>query len=73
MITIILIIIILILSLCNNFEYFKNCGPSAPNVQPPDWYVPENMNIKNWTTRMYPDRGSIEKNANSVAYRFWQY
>ena len=73
MLCLVLIIIILLLIGFNKVDNFKNCGPSAPNIPPPDWYVPEPLNLKNWATRMYPDMGTLQKNINSSAYRFWQY
>jgi hypothetical protein len=69
----ILIILVLLLLVVDNVDNFTNCGPSTPNISPPEWYIPENLNLKNWATRIYPDRGSIEKNFNSTAYRYWQY
>lgn len=73
MLCLVLIIIILLLIAFDKVDGFKNCGPSAPNIPPPIWYVPEPLNLKNWATRMYPDMGTLQKNINSSAYRFWQY
>lgn len=74
MITAILLTLILILMIFTpQVDKFINCGHSAPNVEPPAWYRPKKYNIKDWATRMYPDRGSTGKNFDSVAYRFWHY
>ena len=73
MLCLVLIIIILLLITFDKVDGFKNCGPSVPNIPPPDWYVPEPLNLRNWATRMYPDMGTLQKNINSSAYRFWQY
>jgi hypothetical protein len=73
MLCLVLIIIILLLIALDKVDGFKNCGPSAPNIPPPNWYVPEPLNLRNWATRMYPDMGTLQKNINSSAYRFWQY
>lgn len=73
MLCLVLIIVILLLIAFDKVDGFKNCGPSAPNIPPPDGYVPEPLNLRNWATRMYPDMGTLQKNINSSAYRFWQY
>lgn len=73
MLCFILIIVLIFLISLNNRDNFKNCGPSAPNIPPPEWYVPEKLNLSKWATRMYPDRGTLIDNFNSTSYRFWQY
>jgi hypothetical protein len=61
-----LIVILIFIILCTR-ENFSNCGPSAPNVKPPDWFIPQDLNLKYWKTHM--NNVPIE----SSAYRFWQY
>lgn len=73
MLCLVLIVIILLLLAMDKVDNFSNCGPSAPNIPPPDWYVPEPVNLNKWATRMYPDMGTLQNNINSSAYRFWQY
>ena len=73
MLCLVLIIIILLLIAYDRVDNFSNCGPSAPNVCPPKWYIPKPFNLKEWATRIYPDMGSLENNINSCASRFWQY
>ena len=73
MLCLVLIVIILLFIAYDRVDNFWNCGPSAPNIKPPDWYVPEPLDLNKWATRMYPDMGTLQKNINSSAYRFWQY
>lgn len=73
MLCLVLITIILLLIAFNRVDNFSNCGPSAPNVDPQEWYVPEPLDLNKWATRTYPDMGSVQKNINSSCYRFWQY
>jgi hypothetical protein len=73
MLWLVLIIILLLLVTFDRIDTFKNCGPSAPNIPPPNWYVPEPLDLNKWATRMYPDMGNLNDNVNSSAYRFWQY
>lgn len=73
MLCLVLIILILLLINFDKIDNFSNCGPSAPNVNPPDWYVPEPLDLNKWATRIYPDRGTLQNNINSITYRFWQF
>ena len=73
MLFLVLIVIILLLIGYDRVDNFTNCGLSVPNIDPPEWYVLEPLDLNKWATRMYPDMGSLEKNINSSAYRFWQY
>lgn len=69
----IFVIITLLLFKCYNKDNFENCSPSAPNVKPPDWYIPETYNINKWKTEVYPDIGSEQENTDSLSYRYWRF
>lgn len=73
MLCLVLIVIILLLVAYDRVDNFSNCGPSASNIDPPEWYVPEPLDLNKWATRMYPDMGTLDNNVKSSAYRFWQY
>jgi hypothetical protein len=71
-----LLLIVIVICMCkyNNVDNFSNCGPSAPNVKPPEWYIPQTvLNYKNWETPMYTSLGHLNTDRDSLAYRFWQF
>lgn len=72
-VSLIFVIITLLILKCYKKDNFENCGPSAPNVKPPNWYIPEKFDINKWKTDVYPDIGSAEENADSLTYRYWRF
>lgn len=74
MITAILLTLILILMIfTQQIDNFINCGPSAPNVEPHEWYRPKKYNINDWITPMYSDKDCTPVKIDSLAYRHWFY
>lgn len=79
MIALIILVIVICLIFCTtckeNFE--------GISIKPPEWFIKEKYDVKNWFTPYYPDqiskpecmhdRGDHEKlNFLSSAYRFWK-